>query len=80
MSKLTKKRKGRMVMDDQLDTKIDENAKMKMIFERGIANAQKHNIELEPGRENSELLSQFSIGGNCLCKFVFWSSPARTGQ
>ena len=41
-----------------MDTKIDENARMKLIFERAIANAQKHNIELEPGRENSG-------GGNC---------------
>ena len=58
MSKLTKKRNSRMVMDDKLATKIDENARMKVIFQRAIANAQKHNIELEPGRENSG-------GGNC---------------
>ena len=67
MSKLRlekRKHKVKMRHDDQKDDlelktiQIDGGRKKNVMFQRAIASAQKHNIKLEAGRENSG-------GGDC---------------
>ena len=67
MSKLKlekKKPKVKMRNDDNIDdlgsktTQMDGGGKKNVMFERSIASAKKHNIDLEAGRENSG-------GGDC---------------
>ena len=85
MSKLNLKKKGQelKVQEDKLGIKIDDKdspkakndevtteVKKNLIFQRAIASAQKHSIELEPGRKNSG-------GGDCSYLSVIYNINER---
>ena len=81
MSKLKRRRKNPSTYDEKNTLRIAETSpdvnstptmlKDKRIFQRGIINAQKHGINLEPGRENQG-------NGNCSYEAVIYNINDRS--